>query len=151
MVKRRRRRPNTISEYDGYDGRFPIFRTHHNHICQNQSDLKIYSYGKRLWILQERSLLSSKTAGYFLSGIRLERVVVSISANIAEGHELQSNKQFIKHLFIAKASCGEVRSLLILSKRLGLYPDSVLDPLIASSNKLSVKIYRLIEYRGGKR
>lgn len=82
---------------------------------------------------------------------QIERAVVSISANIAEGYELQSNKQFIKHLFIAKASCGEVRSLLILSKRLGLYPDSVLDPLIASSNKLSIMIYRLIESRGGKR
>lgn len=43
---------------------------------------------------------------------QLERAALSISNNIAEGFELQSNKQFIKFLFIAKGSSGECRNLI---------------------------------------
>ena len=79
---------------------------------------------------------------------QIERAVTSISANIAEGYELESNKQFIKHLFIAKASCGEVRSLLILTKELKLYREEILDPLIETSSRLSIMIFNLIRARG---
>jgi len=43
------------------------------------------------------------------------RTVVSISNNIAEGYERQTNKEFKHFLFIAKGSCGEVRSMIHLA------------------------------------
>ncbi|MBD3281136.1 four helix bundle protein [Candidatus Uhrbacteria bacterium] len=48
---------------------------------------------------------------------------VSILNNIAEGFERTSNKAFINHLDIAKGSCGEVRSMLLLSNKLGYLSD----------------------------
>src|SRR3989344_2104647 len=42
---------------------------------------------------------------------QIQRAVISISNNIAEGFERRSNNEFRQFLFIAKGSCGEVRSM----------------------------------------
>lgn len=46
---------------------------------------------------------------------QIQRASVSISNNIAEGYEKSSSKDFGKFLYIAKGSCGEVRSMLYLA------------------------------------
>ena len=50
---------------------------------------------------------------------QIQRAVISISNNIAEGFERQSNKELKQFLYIAKGSCGEVRSMLYTALDLG--------------------------------
>ncbi len=52
---------------------------------------------------------------------QLRRAVVSISSNIAEGFERNTDKEFIHNLYIAKGSAGEVRSQLYIALDLNLY------------------------------
>lgn len=50
---------------------------------------------------------------------QLRRASVSISANVSEGFERRSQKEYLRFLSIAKGSAGEVRSLLSVVHAVG--------------------------------
>jgi len=49
---------------------------------------------------------------------QIQRAAVSIPTNIAEGFERGSRKEYVRFLYIAKGSAGEVRSLLRVAREL---------------------------------
>ncbi len=81
---------------------------------------------------------------------QIQEAVASISNNIAEGYERDTNQEFIRFLFIAKGSCGEVRSQTYLAKRVKLLAEDRAASLIAEAKRLSKRIARFIEVRREK-
>ena len=68
---------------------------------------------------------------------QIERAAVSVSNNIAEGFERGTNQELLTFLYIARASAGEVRSMLCLLQRISGICD--LEDLESEINSLKAK------------
>lgn len=77
---------------------------------------------------------------------QIRRASISISSNIAEGFERQTTKEFIRFLYIAKASAGEVRSQLYLAFDLKYIDDKEFNELKLKINEVSKLISGLLKY-----
>jgi len=65
------------------------------------------------------------------------RAVLSIMNNIAEGFERKGDREFKHFLFIAKGSCGEVRSMLHIALRLRFITKAQFDTASACALEIS--------------
>jgi four helix bundle protein len=82
---------------------------------KNFEDLEIWQLARRL--TQEIYTLgrTPKFAKDYALKDQMQRAAVSIMSNIAEGFERGGNQEFVQYLYVAKASCGEVRSQLYVA------------------------------------
>ena len=77
---------------------------------------------------------------------QIRRAAVSIMSNIAEGFERGGNQEFIQFLYVAKASCGEVRSQLYVAVDQSYVAQKDCEELTKSFKRLSIMISNLIDY-----
>lgn len=113
---------------------------------------KARELSKKIYPITQRGEFKYDTR--FVQQIRA--AVGSIMDNIAEGFERTGNKEFLNFLYIAKGSCGEVRSQLIRANDLGYMTKKEYDELYIECCKLSagimnfIKEIRTSEYAGAK-
>jgi four helix bundle protein len=103
-------------------------------------------FNKRIYQITEN--LNFKKDFDFVRQIR--RASISISSNIAEGFERNTDKEFIYFLYVAKASAGEVRSQIYLAFDLDYIAKQEFDELLESVTEISKLLSGLIKYLSSK-
>ncbi len=68
---------------------------------------------------------------------QLFRAALSICNNLAEGYEMPTTPNQLKYLWIAKGSCNEVCSMLILAKRRGYFAEEPLQRMLGLQDEIS--------------
>jgi four helix bundle protein len=77
---------------------------------------------------------------------QIRRAAVSILSNIAEGFERGGDKEFVKFLYIAKGSCGEVRAQLYVAQDQTYINEEIFQNLTNRCLSISKMIAGLISY-----
>lgn len=111
---------------------------------QSFEDLIVWKQSMELCLEVYKSLKECRDFGF---KDQIQRASVSIPSNIAEGFERQTDKEFVQYLFIAKGSCGEVRTQLYLAAELGYIEKPQAEELTRKAKKLSSMIHNLIKVR----
>jgi len=68
---------------------------------------------------------------------QIQRAAVSVMNNIAEGFERNTNKELISFLYVAKGSCGEVRSMLYIAKSRKYISEDTFEKTVEQSEEIS--------------
>lgn len=74
---------------------------------------------------------------------QMRRAAVSIPSNIAEGFERDSEGDFNRFILIAKGSCGELRTQLILATKIGNISNEECAGSISECIEVSSMLYSL--------
>lgn len=107
---------------------------------------KARQFNKRIYLITEN--ISFKKDFDFVRQIR--RASISITSNIAEGFERNTDKEFIYFLYVAKASAAEVRSQLYLAFDLDYLTTEEFKELLESVTEISKLLSGFIKYLGPK-
>jgi len=77
---------------------------------------------------------------------QIRRAALSVMNNIAEGFERDTNKDFVKFLFIARASAGEVRSMTYVGLDQKYFNREAFEELQTLSRRCSQLCWGTIKY-----
>jgi len=78
-------------------------------------DLEVWKEARRLTQRIYQLTKNETFSKDFALRDQIRRAAVSIMSNIAEGFERGGNQELVQFLYVAKASCGEVRSQIYVA------------------------------------
>jgi four helix bundle protein len=76
---------------------------------------------------------------------QMRRAAVSIPSNIAEGHERDSLKEYLRFLYIAQGSRAELETQLELCMKLGYFSEDQIRLSLSLSDEISRMLRKLIK------
>jgi four helix bundle protein len=110
-------------------------------IIKNFEDIIAWQKSRELTTNIYRIFENSRDFGF---RDQIQRASISIMNNIAEGFERKGNKEFTRFLYIARGSCGEVRSMLIIAKDLNKIEDNDFEKLYVITIEITKMLCGLI-------
>ena len=116
----------------------------------NFRKLNVWIKAKDLAVLIYRLSDSGKFAKDFGMRDQMRRAAVSIPSNIAEGDQLDSNLQSIKHFYIARGSAAELLTQALIANEIGYIPQEEFKKIESECSEISCMLTRLIQARAQK-
>jgi four helix bundle protein len=112
---------------------------------QSFRDLHVWQAGMDL-VVQVYRLTSQfpKSETYGLSS-QLQRAIVSVPSNIAEGHSRSHLREYLHHVSIARASLAEAATQVEIAGRLGFANETGVRDVLASMSTLGRQLTTLRE------
>ena len=113
----------------------------------NFQDLKVWQRSKDLAVYIYKTTAKGPFSRDFSLRDQIRKAAVSIPSNIAEGDELDSNKQAIRHFYIAKGSAAEVFTQAIIAYEIGHLANEHFNYIEKERRAISSMLARLINAR----
>ena len=88
----------------------------------------------------------SFSKNYFLKD-QIRRAAVSIPSNVAEGDELDTDRQAVKFFYIAKGSSAELLTQAVIAKEIGYLSNGDFDRVQEECRAISSMLMKLIRAR----
>ena len=109
-------------------------------------DLEVWQRAKELTNLIYRLSSAESFARDFGLRDQMRRAAVSILSNIAEGFESQTQSTFIRYLFHAKGSAGELRAQLYIAQDQKYVISDEFKSAVSMAEACSKQLARFIQY-----
>ncbi len=106
-------------------------------------NLDVWKRSCRLSVTLYKTLSRSKEYSF---RDQITRSALSIPSNIAEGYERDSAKGCIQYLKIAKGSCGELYTQLMIGRAAGFISKETARELEQDAKEISKMLYGLIKH-----
>ncbi|WP_236621780.1 four helix bundle protein [Luteimonas huabeiensis] len=103
---------------------------------RNYRDLEVWRLGMELAASVYRVTATFPASERYGLVSQLQRCAVSIPSNIAEGHERDSTRDFLRFLSMTQGSLAELETQLMLAAELDLTRSTDIEPLLAVAAEL---------------
>jgi four helix bundle protein len=113
----------------------------------NFQKLRVWQLAKELAVRIYKLTQSATFSKDFGLKDQIQRSAISIPSNIAEGDDLETDKQSIRHFYIAKGSTAELLTQLLIAQEIGYLDVKTRDSLINDCRLISVMLTKLIQAR----
>ncbi|MBI4331235.1 MAG: four helix bundle protein [Chloroflexi bacterium] len=113
---------------------------------QKFEDLEIWQLGRQIVPVVYKLTRNCSFSRDVSLARQMQRSAVSVVSNIAEGFERRSNKEFANFLYMAKGSCGELRSQLWLTLDLGYVSRDEFQKAYEAAETISRSLAGFIKY-----
>ena len=109
---------------------------------QSYENLEVWQKSVALSVCIYKTLRNCRDYGF---KDQICRASVSVPSNIAEGMERNSKKETVHFLHIAKGSCAEVRTQLLIAMKIGYLENDGFDALKQDAESISRMLHGLVK------